>query len=471
LQYRPEIDGLRAVAVIPVILFHAGFSVFSGGFIGVDIFFVISGFLITAIILSEKDNENFSIIKFYERRARRILPALFLIMVLCIPAAALLLTPSDLKSFSASLMSVSFFVSNFQFWRESGYFDSASELKPLLHTWSLAVEEQYYILFPIFLCLTWRLGKKWVLVLLILAGALSLGIAQWGAYNKPYAAFYLLPTRFWELLVGALIAFYFNMVPNRQGNKQRDQILSLAGAVMIAASVFLFDKTTPFPGFAALLPTLGAALIIMFANKGTLLNTILSHKFLVGIGLVSYSAYLWHQPLFAFVRYQNFGHTPALVMLTLSALSLGLAYLSWRFIENPFRQKGRFSRRFIFTASGIGMIIFTAIGAYGYLNNGKTILTNAERQARAESIEQIGTARGQAINGGTCHFNRRGQHKNIGEFIDSWQCKSDDESALEATNIMVFGDSHSADKVNAIKAAGYDVAQIGDPNCHHRKSL
>jgi peptidoglycan/LPS O-acetylase OafA/YrhL len=208
MKYRAEIDGLRALAVLPVILFHAGFELFSGGFVGVDVFFVISGYLITTIIISEMAEGKFSIVNFYERRARRILPALFFVMLMCLPFAWMWLTPNDLKDFGQSLVAVSTFSSNILFWRESGYFDTAAELKPLLHTWSLAVEEQYYILFPIFLMFTWRLGLKWILILLSMVFLVSLGIAQWGAYNSPSAAFFLLPARGWELLVGVFVAFY-----------------------------------------------------------------------------------------------------------------------------------------------------------------------------------------------------------------------------------------------------------------------
>ncbi len=218
MKYRAEIDGLRALAVIPVILFHAGFEWFSGGFVGVDVFFVISGYLITTIIISEMAEGKFSMVNFYERRARRILPALFFVMAACLPFAWLWLTPSDLKDFGQSLIAVSFFSSNMLFWLESGYFDTAAELKPLLHTWSLAVEEQYYILFPIFLMLTWRLGVKWISIILSFVFLLSLGLAVLGtqyATNPQITSgtFFLLPTRGWELLVGVFAAFYLKYKP------------------------------------------------------------------------------------------------------------------------------------------------------------------------------------------------------------------------------------------------------------------
>lgn len=205
MNYRREIDGLRAIAVLPVIFFHAGFGVFGGGFVGVDVFFVISGYLITGIILAELEQGHFSLIGFYERRARRILPALFLVMLLCVPFAWFWLLPGDMKGFAKSLVAVAIFASNFLFWRESGYFDTAAELKPLLHTWSLAVEEQYYLVFPLLILLFWQLGKRWVLFLLGLIFVASFTSAE---LSKPAAAFFLLPSRGWELLVGAFAAFY-----------------------------------------------------------------------------------------------------------------------------------------------------------------------------------------------------------------------------------------------------------------------
>ena len=197
--YRREIDGLRALAVVPVILFHAGFQAFSGGFVGVDVFFVISGYLITSIILAELETGTFSVVNFYERRARRILPALFFVMLACLPFAWLWLLPDYLKSFSQSLVAVPVFASNILFWITSGYFEPAAELKPLLHTWSLAVEEQYYVFFPLFLMLTWRLGRRWILSILAVLLVVSLAAAEWGSHAEPVPTFFLLPTRGWEL--------------------------------------------------------------------------------------------------------------------------------------------------------------------------------------------------------------------------------------------------------------------------------
>lgn len=267
MKYRREIDGLRAFAVIPVILFHAGFEIFQGGFIGVDIFFVISGYLITGIITSELEDGTFSIVKFYERRARRILPALFLVMLACIPFVWFWLLPSDIKDFSQSLVAVSLFASNFLFLQETGgYFDTDTELKPLLHTWSLAVEEQYYVLFPLFLMLLWQRNKRLLYVVLFLLFIASLSIAQWASFAKPAAAFYLLPTRGWELLVGAFAAIYLSQSEKETFCKGFAEVGAWLGVTLIFLCAFTYSNATPFPGYYALVPTLGTLLIILFAT-------------------------------------------------------------------------------------------------------------------------------------------------------------------------------------------------------------
>jgi peptidoglycan/LPS O-acetylase OafA/YrhL len=371
LKYRAEIDGLRALAVVPVILFHAGFELFSGGFVGVDVFFVISGYLITTIILSELEQGKFSIVNFYERRARRILPALFIVMLVCIPFAWFWLLPRDMKDFSESLVAVPFFASNILFWRESGYFDAAAELKPLLHTWSLAVEEQYYVLFPIFLMLFWRLGKRWVWVTLGLVFVASLAVAEWAAYNKPSAAFYLLPTRGWELLIGAFAAFYLSKVNRKDFGKGLSEVAGWFGVALIMYAVFAFSKATPFPGFYALVPTIGTVLVILFATQQTTVGKFVGNKAFVGIGLISYSAYLWHQPLFAFAKQRSLLEPNQFVFLILSIWALILAYFSWRFVEAPFRNKSLISRRRVFLFSLVGSFLFVCVGLFGQLTDGK----------------------------------------------------------------------------------------------------
>jgi len=370
MNYRAEIDGLRAVAVIPVILFHAGFSMFSGGFVGVDVFFVISGYLITTIILTELATGSFSIATFYERRARRILPALFFVMAVSLPFAWMWLIPSEIKHLSDSIMAVIAFSSNILFWQTSGYFDTAVELKPLLHTWSLAVEEQYYLVFPIFLMLTWRLGLRAVALLVLAMVAGSLVLAQIGSAFKPIATFYLLPTRGWELGLGALAAIITANKGLPTLSKTLSESLSMLGLGLIVFSNIVYDKHTPFPSVYTLAPTVGTVLVILYAVPATLAGKILCFKPAVAIGLVSYSTYLWHQPLFALARQRSFHEPDVLVMSALALLSIALGYVSWRFIESPFRNRQRFDRRTIFTLSGVGMLVFFGIGLAGHLSDG-----------------------------------------------------------------------------------------------------
>jgi peptidoglycan/LPS O-acetylase OafA/YrhL len=365
LKYRPEIDGLRALAVVPVILFHAGFELFSGGFVGVDVFFVISGYLITTILIEDIENKSFSIVNFYERRARRILPALFFVMLVCIPFAWKWMMPSQMKDFSQSLVAVSLFASNILFWRETGYFDAAAEEKPLLHTWSLAVEEQYYVLFPIFLILAWRFGKNRVFWMIVAMAAISLLLSEWGWRNKATANFYLAPTRAWELFAGSIAAFIV-----QKNGVQKNNFLGLLGLAVIIFSIFAYDETTPFPSVYALVPVVGVVLLILYADKDTLASKFLSSEGFVGIGLISYSAYLWHQPLFAFARIRSLEQPSVSLMLGLTTASLTLAYLSWRYIEKPFRVKGIITRKPIFNISIAGIIAFILFGINGHFKEG-----------------------------------------------------------------------------------------------------
>ena len=370
MDYRREIDGLRALAVLVIILFHAGFETFSGGFVGVDVFFVISGYLITTIILTELEQGKFSIVIFYERRARRILPALFLVMFVCIPFSWFWLLPSDMKDFSQSLVAMSVFASNILFWRESGYFGTAAELKPLLHTWSLAVEEQYYVLFPLFLMLFWKFGKRLIFVTLGLMFFVSLAVAQWATYAKPDVAFYLLPTRGWELLIGAFAAFYLSQSNCKDFGKGLSEFAGWLGVALILYSVFAYNKVTPFPGLYALVPTLGTVLIILFATQQTIVGRFVGNKAFVGIGLISYSAYLWHQPLFAFAKHKDLSEPDQITFALLAIISLILAYFSWKIVEVPFRNKKRINRKKVFLLSVFFTTIITIVGLLGIYFDG-----------------------------------------------------------------------------------------------------
>lgn len=362
MKYRAEIDGLRALAVMPVLLFHAGFDLFSGGFVGVDVFFVISGYLITTILIQDLEKDQFSIVNFYERRARRILPALFMVMLVCVPFAWLWMLPSQMEDFSHSLIAVSLFASNILFWRESGYFAATAEEKPLLHTWSLSVEEQYYVLFPIFLILTWRFKKNRVFWMIVVMAAISLVLSEWGWRNKGTANFYLAPTRAWELFAGSIAAF----IVQKKGI-QKNNLLAFMGLTAILFAIFAYDETIPFPSVYTLVPVLGVVLLVLYAEKDTFVAKLLGMKAFVGIGLISYSAYLWHQPLFAFTRIKSIEQPSSYFKLLLIILSLLLAYVSWRFVEKPFRSKAKVKRATIFSFSIMGLIFFAGLGYSGLL--------------------------------------------------------------------------------------------------------
>ena len=368
MQYRKEIDGLRAVAVIPVVLFHTGVGAVSGGFVGVDIFFVISGFLITGILISEMETGDFSVAHFYERRARRILPALFFVMLCCIPFAWAWMHVTQLNEFFQSLLAVTLFGSNILFWYQEGYFDAASELKPLLHTWSLAVEEQYYLLFPLVMMGLWKFGRQPLFWMIFAAALGSLMLSQWGSVQFASANFYLAPTRAWELLAGSLCAFI-----GARPFKRWHNIPGVAGFALILFSIFWFDDKIAFPSVWALLPVGGTALILLYGNSGSWVVRLLGFAPLAGIGLISYSVYLWHQPVFAFARIRSVLEPPDWLMALLAIATFGIGYLSWRFIEQPFRRPGGGilqSQRSVFIASGAVAALLLAIGAYGYVTYG-----------------------------------------------------------------------------------------------------
>lgn len=371
MQYRAEVDGLRAIAVMSVIFFHAGFDAFEGGFAGVDVFFVISGYLITSIIISEIEKKKFSLSNFYERRARRIFPALYCVIFLSLPIALMWLPQENILDFSKSTLSVITFLSNYYFLSGTGYFATASELKPLLHTWSLAVEEQFYIIFPVSLMLIWSLGLRWVSFILFITLFASFGLAYWGAQNWPVAAFFILPTRIWELLTGSLIAIYlYKKNAGKYKSFKYQNSLSIIGFLMIFYSVFFIDENSNIPGPPALVSVLGTALIIVYANQNTLVHYLLSRRVLVGIGLISYSAYLWHQPLMVFVRHRHLTEPSVWLMLFLCLATLAAGYVSWRFIEKPFRNNQSVSRNRFFTIFALSSILVMCFGLSSILNNG-----------------------------------------------------------------------------------------------------
>ncbi len=355
--YRPDIDGLRALAVLPVLLYHARIPGLSGGYVGVDVFFVISGFLITGIIAREIDAGEFSIREFYERRARRILPALFAVVAFVLVAAALLYLPGDFEGVPKSTGAALFFLANVWFFSQTGYFQGGAETMPLLHTWSLGVEEQFYILFPIVLWLFARYATRWRNATIVAAALASFAWAWAVQGANDGFAFYMLPTRAWELLAGSLLAL--GIIPAMPNARLRE-ILALAGFIAIATATLLYDHDTVFPGLTALPPVLGAALLIHCA-PGTHIGGLLSLRGPVFIGTISYSLYLWHWPLIVFTEYAQDALLVWWQSVTVIAASILIAWVSWRFIEAPFRSKQGFDRERIFVWSGGGLAALGSI--------------------------------------------------------------------------------------------------------------
>jgi len=468
IRYRREIDGLRAIAVLPVILFHAGFALFSGGFAGVDVFFVISGYLITSVIVTERQAGTFSLVRFYERRARRILPALFVVMFACLPIAWWLMLPADMKLFARSLTSTSLFASNMLFSKQSGYFDTAAALKPLLHTWSLGIEEQYYLLFPVFLLVAWKFGWRRITGMLVIIAAISLALSQWQTAHDPAKAFYSLSARVWELLIGALAAFA--LIEKERELTARPwlcQLLALAGLALIAFAVFTFDAATPFPGLHALIPTLGTALIILFATPATLTGRLLSTRPLVGVGLISYSAYLWHHPLFAFTRIGGIETPSAALLIGLSIASLLLAFVSWKYVERPFRNPAFIRRKPLFIGALIGSLFFILLGVTGSATKGfeKYFLAHRLDDAEKDIYALIKKNTGGDMtpdmgDDGDCNFWVKAVDAAFTQRFAACQQKY-------GKAVIVLGDSHGMNIYNALYRAGFArfLAGVAQPAC------
>ena len=368
MQYRADIDGLRSLAIVPIVLFHAGFPLFSGGFVGVDIFFVISGYLITSIIAKEIAAGQFDLWRFYERRIRRIFPALIVMLLVCSVAGWLLLFPLDLQAFGQSMVASTGFVANISFWLQSGYFDTASDLKPLLHTWSLAVEEQFYLLFPLVLLMAARNNRDphvIVWIILLLSFALSLV----GVSRNPDASFYLIPTRAWELLIGSVLAL--KAVP-AVSNRTARQGLALLGLALIAVPVFAYTNQTPFPGLSALWPCLGSALIIWTGGvqrSPTWVAHLLMQPAVVLVGLLSYSLYLWHWPIMVFNHHWFLEKPDGWSKIVLVLASVLAAFASWVLVEKPARHHATgLSRRLVFGLAGGAALVCIGIGVVFWQN-------------------------------------------------------------------------------------------------------
>ena len=409
ITYRPEIDGLRTISVFAVIIYHANFilfghTLFPGGFIGVDIFFVISSYLITTLILKEIYKTNqFSFKCFYERRIRRILPVLLFVTIFTSIISYFILSSSSLIDFGKSLLSIVFFGSNFYFnYTGNGYGQENNLLKPLLHTWSLSVEEQFYILFPIFLIIIIKFFKKHLLTVLFLSFLISLFFSEYCSRFHPGTSFYQLPSRGFELVIGSLLS-YFEL--NNVGGGRRksysilNQICPSLGIVLILYSFLFFNFTKILhPGVITLIPLIGVSLIIWFSKKGELITEILSSKIFVFFGLISYSLYLWHYPIFAYLRYIDVFNNSIWIKLLAALLTIILSISSYYFIERPFRNKNIISIKSLTAYILISVIILLSysfyisnsegiISRYKILNNPNYKLNNEEYRRKSKNFE------------------------------------------------------------------------------------
>lgn len=372
-SYRPDIDGLRAIAVVSVVLFHFGIGPFQGGFAGVDVFYVISGYLITGIIHKEVAADEFTFAGFYERRVRRIFPALFAMLFAVIVAAYFILLPSDLNRLGASVIATLLFGSNILFWKQSGYFDPASHFNPLLHTWSLAVEEQFYIGFPILMILIERHARKHIIPILALIGAISFAICVWRQPVRPTTTFYLSPFRAWELMLGAILAV--KAVPIIAHRMKREFIAGAALLTLIA-SLLLLKEGPNFPGWIAAFPVVATATLLHTGASGeSQARRLLALRPMVLVGLISYSLYLWHWPLVVFANYANsMEPLPAGSRYALLALALLAGWASYRWVETPFRRRGSAAlpptRKMLFTVALASMALLGLLATTTWIDNG-----------------------------------------------------------------------------------------------------
>lgn len=434
-SFRPDIEGLRALAVLSVLAFHHQWGPFSGGFVGVDVFFVISGYLISRNILSEAQAGSFSIVQFYIRRARRLFPALFFVVALTLVVGIIFSSPGDLQRIAVSAMASIFSVSNIYFWSQSGYFDAVMIQKPLLHTWSLAVEEQFYLVWPVFVVVLARYVERQRVALLLLfaLGLISVWAAEQWLSSDPAGAFYLMPYRICEFTVGAICAW----VPHRSHRGIEGEVLSVLALSLIIYPVFYYSDATLFPGFAALLPCLGAAMLIFF-NGGGVSRWILTNPVAAGIGRVSYSLYLVHWPIYVFYRQWKGSELDAQGVLIVSAASFVFAIIMYKYVEQPFRARGSlhlisiktrtFSRLFTILTAVLMMVSVSIWKGDGW---GWRYSVDLVRLAQESEAEQ------------KARFKPYLQH-----------CRSKSGSSCDSpsdgNNVFIIGDSHAPDIFNAL---------------------
>jgi len=454
MKYRGDIDGLRAIAVLGVMAFHLGVARIPGGFVGVDVFFVVSGYLITGLLAADLENSSFSLARFYERRIRRIAPVLVVVLAATTTAAAAVLYPAPFRDYGDSLLAATLSASNFYFWLNSNYFaPSAAEL-PLLHTWSLAVEEQFYLVFPLMLAALHKLPRRGMLLVLAALAAASFAASAIQARTDSAAAFYLPHSRAWELGLGALLAL--KAAPRLKAPRLASP-LGLLGLALIAASMLKLNAATPFPGAAALAPCLGAALVIYAGECGGLIARLLSWRPLAFVGLISYSLYLWHWPLIALTRIATGAEDLTHVQqAAIAGLSLVLATLSWRYVEQPFRRT-HMLRPALFRRAGVAAAGLAA-GAAAVIVTGGAPQRYSQEVVRLASFLEYPVQ--DSLRVGTCFID---SHYSAADF-DEDRCLSVHPGRSQ---ILLMGDSHAAHLWQALsqEARDVDVLQATASGC------
>jgi peptidoglycan/LPS O-acetylase OafA/YrhL len=440
MKYRPEIDGLRAVAVLAVILFHAGFGWMSGGFVGVDVFFVISGYLMTTLLLEACESHTLSISNYYERRVRRLVPALVLVVGFCVPLAYLVMLPDQLEDFSRSVLSVWTLISNVYFQQDVGYFAQSGEQKPLLHTWSLSIEAQYYLVFPwLVLLLRPRWPRVFVLFLVSVSVASFLS-ADRSSLLQQSAAFWDTRNRVWEFGLGSVVALYLLHPRAARNIRVLHELGAALGLGMIAWASILFEQSAPFPGRHALIPAVGAALVILCADSRTTVGKLLRLQPVVGLGLISYSAYLWHVPVFVFARLTSPARIMPLQSAALAVLAIGLGYLTWRYVETPCRATPRSGARRTWALSAVAVAGLAVAVLPGAVFDGLP----SRFQLRDSDLAVSHVSRGVYVRAHHQALSKAGPFDPQGGF-----------------KLLIIGDSHSQDLVNMLREGSlFHTAQI-----------